>query len=453
MKKPDKKPTFQEALIARLKQYAPRGEKAAETYGTWEVASSKVDVLSKIQYVLTTGIAPFDDIVGGMPFGRIVEVYGDENSGKTALALRCAARAQLGHISEIIRDEKGIKGLRRLKQSEYDVGVLYIDNEQSLDDDEKIKFEGKDLDIGIARCDTVAGVFKMVEHEIDETEKWQEADPDRLHFLVVVVDTIASTSTKEEINAQWGSRDFPRVPAELGRGFSRLVRRINACHATMICTNQVRTDYQAAGDRNASRRHVSYQFKSLGGKALKFYASHRVFMQSKVSTYKLSPKAQFAAGLNIQFRTVKNRLRMPHRDGQMVLLFDEIQGGYNDPFSILETLMLYGFVEMEAAEKQTGFTLMFMQNNIVPTTFDATKTTTTLEEDEAKPTPKRTPTRKNPSFKYRADWPDFYAAHKADVDRLWEAAVHYAFNTPGLTAPIVEVDEDGPLNLETELQD
>jgi len=440
--KKEKKPTFQEALIARLHQYAPRGDKAVETYGTWEVASSKDDVLSKIRYVLTTGITAFDDIVGGMPFGRIVEVYGQESCGKTALALRCAGRAQLGSVCEVIRDGDGIKGLRKLKSSEFDVGVLYIDNEQSLDDDEKIKCDGHDLDIGIARCDTVAGVFKMVEHEIDETEKWQANEPDKLHFLVVVVDTIASTSTKEDLNAAWGTRDFPRVPYELGKGFSRLVRRINACNAILICTNQVRVDYVAAGDRNANRKHVSYQYRSLGGKALKYYASHRVFMDALSSSYKLTPTAQFAAGLNIQFRTVKNRLRMPHRDGRMALLFDEKKGGFNEPFSMLETLLLYKFIEMDAETKNTGYRVKFMKNGVVPTTFGAEKITTTLEEDDAKLSPRRGPSRKDPTFKNRADWPAFYAAHRADIDALWAKAVQYAFNTPGLSEPLVEDEED-----------
>lgn len=440
----ERKPTFQEALIARLKNNVPKGKEASETYGTWEVSSSTTDVLSKIKYVLTTGITAFDDIVGGMPFGRIVEVYGQETSGKTALALRCAARAQLGHVSEIIRDEHGIKEIRKLKPDEFDVGVLYIDNEQSLDDDEKIKFEGHELDIGIARCDTVAGVFKMVEHEIDETEKWEQADPDKLHFLVVIVDTIASTSTKEEINAKWGTRDFPRVPAELGRGFSRLVRRINACNATMICTNQVRMDYAAATDRSAQYRHVSYQYRSLGGKALKYYASHRVWLDGLTSAYKLIPRAQFTAGLRVQFRTVKNRLRMPQRDGQMILLYDQKQGGYNDPFSLLESLILYDFIEVEAPKEQTGFTVKFHKHGIVPTTFDPAKTSTTLEEDDAKPTPRRGPTRKDPTFQVRAEWPEFYKAHKKDIDLLWDKAVEYVFNTPGLNTPIIEVEDDEP---------
>lgn len=432
---------FQVALIERLKRFKPRTEEAEKTYGSWEVSRSSTDVLSKIRFVLTTGITPFDDIVGGFPFGRITEIFGQEACGKTAMALRCAARARLGHICEITKDEAGNKVLRPLDPDSYRVGVLYIDNEQSIDQDEKIVFEGHELDIGIARTDTVAGVMRMTEQEICEAEEWAEKDPDRLFFTVVVVDTIASTSTKEDISAPWGKRDFPRVPAELSKGFSKLIRRVNSSNTAMICTNQVRVNYEAARAFAGKTVPVSYQYRSLGGMALKFYATHRVFMQPKTSKYKLSPGAQFPAGLNIEFHTVKNRIRMPGRDGRVVLLYDAQQGGYNDVFSLLESFILYHFIEITAKEKGTGFTVKFSKNGIVPKTFSADKVTTTLEEDDERPTMRRGPSRKDPSFKFRADWPAFYNEHKADIDLLWEKAVDYAFNTPGLSAPVVEDSE------------
>src|SRR6187455_2972693 len=78
-----------EELIAELRAIAPTGKDA----GTWEIAKTTDLVLSSVKYVLTTGISSFDAIVGGMPFGRMVELFGLESCGKTAMAIRCAARA------------------------------------------------------------------------------------------------------------------------------------------------------------------------------------------------------------------------------------------------------------------------------------------------------------------------------------------------------------------------
>ena len=98
-------------------------------------------------------------------------------------------------MSEVLRDGDGNITYRQLEPDEYDVGVLYIDNEQSLDDDEKIVFEGKELDIDIARCDTVDMVFKMSEGVIDVAEARSESSK-KLQFVAIIVDTIASTTTK-----------------------------------------------------------------------------------------------------------------------------------------------------------------------------------------------------------------------------------------------------------------
>lgn len=126
----------------------------------------------------------------------------------------------------------------------------------------------------------------------------------------------------------------------------------------------------------------------------------------------------------------------------MVLLFDEKEGGFRDEFSMLEALELYGFVEVEAESKHTGFTLKFHKNGITPTTFGE-KLNTTLAEDEDLPMPRRGRV-KDPGFKCRAEWPEFYREHKADIDKLWQAAVQYALTVQGLKGGIsVEEEDDG----------
>ena len=74
-----------------------------------------------------------------------------------------------------------------------------------------------------------------------------------------------------------------------------------------------------------------------------------------------------------------------------------------------------------------------------------------MDEDDEKPTPRRGPTRKDPSFRFKAEWPKFYADHQEDLDALWDKAVAYAFNTPGLrealddVEPVAEEEEVGEI--------
>lgn len=437
-------------MMAALKAIAPKGEGAY----TWEISRTTDLVLSQIKYVLTTGIEPFDDIVGGMPFGRMVELYGLESCGKTAMAIRCAARAMKNHVSEVIRNEDDSITLRPMSSKESKLVVVYIDNEQSLDDDLKLVVDGEQLDVIGARVDTTDDVFKAIDGAIAYQEKRMAMeDEDGIkRFLLVVVDTIASTSTKQELEQKWGTQDFPRQPQQISKALRQLARRVNQNNVCVLFTNQVRVSFSGGQQQGGSKQTFAIKaddYNSVGGMALRFYASHRVFMYSFGQKYKLLPDAQFSAGLLVGFHTKKNRLRPPLRDGRMVLLFDAKQGGLNNVFSMLETLVFLGFVEVAAESKHTGYTLRFKDNNIVPTTFDAASVESTLEEDEEVSAPRRGSSRKDPGFKYRAEWPQFYSDHKEDIDKLWQAAVVYAMSTEGLENA-VQVEEEATAPAEVE---
>src|SRR5512139_14602 len=191
-----------EGLIAKLRSIAPKGEAAAG----WEVSRTTDLVMSEVKYVITTGIKSFDDIAGGIPVGRMVELYGLESCGKTAMAIRCAARAMRGHVREIIRDAEGNVTYRDLKPEEVKVCVVYIDNEGSLDDDDKLIVDGEKLDVVGTRFDTTDDVFKGIDgaisYQTDERLPAQEKDG-ILRIMLIVVDTIASTSTKQELEQKW----------------------------------------------------------------------------------------------------------------------------------------------------------------------------------------------------------------------------------------------------------
>lgn len=437
----------QDALMDTLKRCKP-------DEGMWDLAMTDEEALSQVDYVLFTGIKAFDDIVGGMPFGRIVEVFGLESCGKTATAIRCAAKARKKDIKRIVRDDDDTKKLRfeELNPDDIDVMVCYIDNEGSLDMDGKLMFENEPIRVTNFRCDTTENMLKAVDKTLDAAERWQEDHPQRKLFTVIIIDTITSTTTEKDLKAKWDAMDYPRQPQQISRGMARLVRRVNTLNACLICTNQVRAQFKTAGPgKRPSFGIQASDYRASGaGFALRFYATHRVFMYATEMKYRLTPTAKFAAGLQIGFHTVKNRVRTPLRDGRMVLLFDKVKGGLNDDFSILETLLFLGFIECLSKEKGINFVLKFKKHGIIPETFNTSDVTTSLDEDDDEVTaPKRgSGSRKDPTFKLRSEWPVFLNAHRADVEKLWDAAVDYVMSTPGLDGGITveETDEDSEEN-------
>lgn len=431
-------------LIEKLRSLAPTGKGAC----TWEIASTKDLVMSAIKYSISTGIDAFDGIVGGMPIGRMAELYGLESCGKTAMAIRCAARAMGKNIVEIEHHADGPDTYRKLAPEECKVVVVYVDNEQSLDEDGKLMVGDQKLDVIGCRFDTTDDMFKAIDASISYQEKRmaEEAEDGIKRFMLIVVDTIASTSTKQELESAWGAQDYPRQALQISKALRQLTRRVNRNNVCILFTNQVRTNFKAAQGGGNVMAIKADDYTSAGGYALRFYASHRVFMYAMAQKYKLIPDAQFSAGLLVGFHTKKNRLKPPLRDGRMVLLFDKDQGGLNDVFSKLETLCFLDFIEVTAEKEHTGFVCKFKRQGIVPTTFKAASVESTLDEDEDKPVLQRKGSRKDPGFTYRSEWPQFYAEHKADIDLLWDAAMVYAMATEGLDGGVQVVEETPALD-------
>ena len=445
LKKPDaakpakgkKKADLNARILSKLRACKPRNESA----GTFEVTRTSKEVLSKVSYVLTTGIEPFDDLVGGFPVGRITEVFGLESCGKTQLMIRMAVRGQTLKISQVQRHADGSVTFEPVKGKKIYVHVLYIDNECSIDEDEQIIVDGVEMDVHLARCDTVDQLFKMVDITVDEVVAAQKEDKDTLYFVVVLTDTIASTSSKEEMESDWGTVDYSRMPKQLREGFRVLNRKVNRANVAWICTNQVSDSFKAAAGgkrKNKSSTPDPDDFIAPGGKALKFFATHRVFMWGTQSNYKLYPTSKFASGLLIGFKSVKNRVKKPKREGRMVILFgDENKrgGGLNSLYSKLETMIYMGVAKMSESGKEISF--LFNKHHVPTTTYGVAETKTTLDEDDEKDVPKRG--NKNPSIGCRGEWAAYYEEHKTDLDALYTLAIKKAF---AMEAPPEDGEDD-----------
>lgn len=424
------KKTLLDRVIAKVNRTKPR----SDDNGTFRVTRTTQTVLSSVKYVVLTGLRPFDDLTGGLPFGRVTELYGLDQSGKTAIAVRASLRAQCGFIYEKLREDEAV-GYRKLEGDDFDITVLYVDNEGSLDDDSKTlmwdEYSPDDppvkLDVGGADVDTIMGLFKMMDKFVETLDEYED-ETKRRQFLVVVVDTVASTSTPEEMSQEWGKVDYTRQPKQLREGFRRFIRQINRRNICMICVNQISEKFQKQFKRRMSNTPQDEDFSTFGGRALRYYASLRVFFYN-LGQIKLDKRRRFADGLMIGFKTTKNRSIPPLREGRLALMF---RRGYSDMYSLLETFLLLKLAEFSA---RGSILFRFNTVNVETTTFESRVRSDDSDDDDAG---RRS---NNPEIEGKSEWTPFYLAHRVDFDMLWDAAVRMVFAS-GNQANVIEDDGD-----------
>jgi len=186
---------------------------------------SSESVLANVKYVIHVGIDSFDQGTGRIPFGKVTEIYGLPMCGKTALVmLACGAAAQ-GEIYEV-----GADGSQTKLNVPFEVTILYEDNENSLQQGERLMVYDKEVDVIAGECDSTDQIFKDVETAAEAIQNIQKSDEEKakkdknfvvpIQFLVVVVDTIAGTSTRQELKQEWAKVDYSRQPIQLLKGFA-----------------------------------------------------------------------------------------------------------------------------------------------------------------------------------------------------------------------------------------
>jgi len=395
-------------IIGRINACRPRKKEN----GDFEAVHSRKQILSKVKFVLSTGIDAYDKAIGigGLPFGRIFESYGTDGSAKSAMAQRCAARMQQRAIFERVPTPDGFT----LKQVPADAPVytIYIDNEQSMDQDKKLVIDGIELDMAVVRCDTINQMFKIMDVAITEVEKLQ-AETGIEHFVLVVCDTLAGTSSEEEMTQEWGKVDYPRQAQQLRAGFRTMMRKLQRQNVLLIATNQVGDKFEKQvhkGRGAGSSLPQEADFNTFGGRACKFFASLRIFHTVANLNYKLHRDQKFPSGRTIEFHVVKNRMGKPGRKGRMVLLYE---GGLNNVYSTLEMFIYHKLAEYgdaEAGDKSIKF--KFAKFGIETTTF---------------PPPDKGARVSAPQIESLHEWPAFYAEHRADFDLMWNRAEEIMF--------------------------
>ncbi|WP_288304679.1 recombinase RecA [uncultured Fusobacterium sp.] len=213
--------------------------------------------------------------VGGVPKGRVVEVYGAESSGKTTIALHIAAEAQkMGGI------------------------VAFIDAEHALDP-EYAKALGVDIDeLLISQPDYGEQALEIA----DMLVRSGAVD-------LIVVDSVAALVPKAEIDGEMSDQQMGLQARLMSKALRKLTATLNKSKTTMIFINQIREKIGGFG--------FGPQTTTTGGKALKFYSSVRM----EVKRVKSIKQGEDVIGNETVVKITKNKVAPPFKEASFQIMY------------------------------------------------------------------------------------------------------------------------------------
>ena len=260
------------------------------------------DKVTDLKYISTgstnLNLALTNTLDGGYPVGKIINLVGDKQLGKSLLCIEAINYAYY-----------------KLRKK-YDVRLVYDETEGALDTEmaEGIGFPTKHVEM--KQSSTVEAWYKNLEKEIDSADNYD--------LVLYVLDSLDAISSEGELEEEFDKKTYNMAKQkQLSQLFRRLVIKLKKKNFVLIIVSQIRDKIGVTFGETKTRS---------GGKALDFYASQIVWLHNKG----VAKNGNIAIGIDVKAKVKKNRAWKPFREVDFNILFGH---GIDDLGSMVDYLL------------------------------------------------------------------------------------------------------------------